>query len=320
MGKIDIATKSYMSANTRFADIFNFCLYGGKEVLKAEDLVEKDPTELFLTEQENEKTLLQKNERDLLKEAVVREADGIYYMLLGLENQSFIDYGMPVRGMMYESMRYTKQVQELKKIQEEAYKQGEISLTSDEFLSGISKKDKLFPVITLTLYWGTREWDGPKSLHEMLDVKDDNLWHCISDYRVNLILPQEIEDFSVFKTDLKQVLETIKVSKDKQKMKELFEGDEAFKSLDREAAMIIKNYTGLEYKFDESEEQWDMCQGLIDIKAEEREEGREEGRKEGRIEILSSMISNMYEQGLSVEDIAKYTKLDLTEVKGILGV
>ncbi len=312
MGKIDIETKNYMSANARFADIFNYCLYGGKQVLKAENLIEKDPIELLLPEDTERDTQLQKKERDLLKAAVVRESEGIYYMLLGLENQSFIDYGMPVRGMVYESMRYGKQIQEARQNQKEECKKRGVKMSSDEFLSGIKKGHKILPVITLALYWGRKAWDGPMSLYEMLDVKEEILWQYISDYKLNLILPQKIEDFSAFRTDLKQVLEAIKVSNDKQKIKELFESDEAFKSLNKEAAMIIRDYIGLEYEFDEKEENWNMCKGLEDL--------RNDSVAEGRAEALNDIVCNMYEQGLAIEEIARYTKLELEEVKRILGV
>lgn len=41
---------------------------------------------------------------------------------------------------------------------------------SAEFLSEFHKDDKLTPVITITVYWGSGKWDAPRSLHEMFGI------------------------------------------------------------------------------------------------------------------------------------------------------
>ena len=48
MGKPNIVTKRYMQDNARFADICNFYLFDGQQVIKPENLVERDVTELAL--------------------------------------------------------------------------------------------------------------------------------------------------------------------------------------------------------------------------------------------------------------------------------
>ena len=48
MGKPNIVTKQYMKDNARFADACNFFLFHGEQVIKPEDLAEKDVTELAL--------------------------------------------------------------------------------------------------------------------------------------------------------------------------------------------------------------------------------------------------------------------------------
>ncbi len=42
------------------------------------------------------------------------------------------------------------------------YKTGEAD--GDEYLSGFMKDDRLIPVVTLTVYWGTKERDGLTSM------------------------------------------------------------------------------------------------------------------------------------------------------------
>ncbi len=53
------------------------------------------------------------------------------------------------------------------------------------------------PVITLVIYWGAGEWDGPMSLHEMMDTKDADILRYIPDYRINLIAAQQMSDAEV---------------------------------------------------------------------------------------------------------------------------
>ena len=49
-------------------------------------------------------------------------------------------------------------------------------------------------------------------------------------------------------------------------------------------------------------------------RAEGFTEGRAEGRAEGRTEGLTEIVRNMKAQGLSAEDIARYTGLSLQEI------
>ena len=78
-----------------------------------------------------------------------------------------------------------------------------IKLTSEEFLSGLRKEDKLIPIITAVVYFGEKPWDGPGSLFEMLDVRDERLYRFLSDYKLNLISPADMDEdaFVKFHTD-----------------------------------------------------------------------------------------------------------------------
>ena len=59
MGKQDLLAKKYMSDNEKFADVFNYYLYNGKQVIKSENLKEESISEI--------KTLLLKSIETLLK-------------------------------------------------------------------------------------------------------------------------------------------------------------------------------------------------------------------------------------------------------------
>ena len=47
MGRKDIVSTEYLSDNARFADICNYCLFDGQDVIRAEDLREMDTKEFL---------------------------------------------------------------------------------------------------------------------------------------------------------------------------------------------------------------------------------------------------------------------------------
>lgn len=84
--------------------------------------------------------------------------------------ESFNHYAMPVKNMVYDALQYAKQV-------EEAIDSHRLSgdykyVGSDEYLSGFMKEDHLLPVVTLAVYFDSKEWDGPLSIHEMFSGQD----------------------------------------------------------------------------------------------------------------------------------------------------
>ena len=102
-------------------------------------------------------------------------------------------------------------------------------------MSGFHRNDTLTPVITITVYLGAEAWDGPRSLHEMFGTLDEELKPWIPDYRINLLAPQEIEDFSVFRTEVGQLLQFIRASESEQEVQELLgKYPEKFSRLDSE--------------------------------------------------------------------------------------
>ncbi len=177
MGKKDIAEKLYTENNRIFADIVNYILYDGAEIVRPEHLKEVSGEELFLEEEadidlfvesvssavstdrkaergrstgKNERRhrqkdyVVQQRYRDVSKQITIRQGQDAVYMLVSLENQSEVHYAMPVRNMLNDSMRYMRQVNQIR-----SYRKGKRSPDSGDFLSGIDSGDKLLPVITI---------------------------------------------------------------------------------------------------------------------------------------------------------------------------
>ena len=283
MGNADTITKLYMSNNDIFADVFNFFIYDGSPVIDPDHLTAIDTTEIAVPGGDFEHAEYIQKYRDILKSAAVMEDDAATYLLLGIENQSTVNYAMPVRNMVYDALQYDRQV---RTISSRHRRNGDRrGLSPDEFLSGFSVGDRLTPVVTLAVYFGADEWTAPCSLHEMMDLKNRNLVNAVQDYRINLIQPAKLtdEDFRKFRTNFRIVMNFLKVSRDKAGMKNLIEHEESLRHLSTDAALVLKNCANLNITIDESAEVTDMCQAWTDMANECRAEGEVQGEKRGEI-------------------------------------
>ena len=148
---------------------------------------------------------------------------------------------------------------------------------------------------------------------------DEELRPFIPDYRINLLAPREITDFTGFRTSIRQLFEVLKNAYDKEKMQEVLQNDEKFSRVDRETVEAINLFAGTDIDIDEKDEVIDMCKAWEEQKNEGRELGREEGRKEGREEgrIRQAKVTalKLQKKGHSIEDIAECVDFDEETVK-----
>ena len=270
MGTKDSKAKEYLSDNTRFSEICNYVLFDGEKVIKPEDLKECDTTEVLSVFGIDKKQIVKQKWRDLLKSVSVKHTGQMYVILIGAEAQTDIHYAMPVKTMIYDALNYGEQVNEAKK----RHRKNKDYRSSDEFLSGFTLDDKLTPVVTITLYLGTAQWDGPRSLVEMMPQMDERILTFINDYRINLLNPLEITDFSKFETGIRQLFELLKNASDEEKLNDLITNDETFTRVDVETVAAINLFVGTDIKYDEKEEVVNMCKAWDDHKKRGIQEGR----------------------------------------------
>lgn len=255
MGAKDTKAKQFLSNNERFADLFNYYLFDGRQVIRPKDLEERDTTEVLSLYGRDRKEIQKQRWRNLLKHAIIKATKTAVFVLLGIENQSDIHYAMPVRNMAYDAMNYGAQVSEAAG----RHRQKGEGSSAAGFLSGFTKEDKLIPVITLKVYWGSDAWDAPRSLHEMFAVSDHDILKYVEDYHLHLIVPEEITDFDKFRTSLREVLEVIKASDDRKAMREVIESNPRFKEIESEAVSAINVFTGMRIPVKGKERKMDMC-------------------------------------------------------------
>ena len=133
---------------------------------------------------------------------------------------------------------------------------------------------------------------------------DEELRPFIPDYRINLLAPREITDFTGFRTSIRQLFEVLKNAYDKEKMQEVLQNDEKFSRVDRETVEAINLFAGTDIDIDEKEDVIDMCKAWEDQKNEGRELGREEGRELGERQKIISLIVKKLQKDKSVAEIA----------------
>lgn len=259
--------------------------------------------------------------RDVSKYLTVMEDDSAAYLLLGIENQSAVNYAMPVRNMVYDALQYAAQVEQVAKIHRESMKKankrvGESKeqtsnvINGGEYLTGFYRNDKLLSAITLVVFFSADEWDGPMSLHEMLSVRDEKILPFVPDYRINLVAPAAMSDEEIahFTTSLKEVMLFLKYSQDKEKLAEVVNTDEGFKNLDQKAMQVIQVVTGeSRLKFNNDEEVVNVCKAIEDM--------WKDANKEGERDANLATAKKLLQLGkLSLEEIADSTHLPIEEV------
>ena len=262
MGTKDTITKDYMADNRVFADVFNHMLYKGKNVIDPDTLHPLDTTVLAVPYGSGTSEVPVQKFRDEFKSLNVMHDDSRIYLLLGIENQSEAHYAMPVKNMVYDALEYAGQVENSARSHREAK---QWPSTSGEYLTGFYKDDRLIPVITVVVYFGSDTWKAPRSLHEMLSVQDPEILSLVPDYRINLFSPAEIKDEELNKlqSNLREVMLFIKYAKDKRKLKELTSENSSFQSLELKAARVIDSITGINLRFTETERSVNMCQHTL---------------------------------------------------------
>ncbi|WP_406038567.1 hypothetical protein [Succinimonas sp.] len=213
MGLKDTAAIEYFADNEIFADAFNYYFFGSRKVIKPEELQPLDSAQAATIFGTRGKVPV-KRYRDILK--LAKRTDKGVFVLLGMELQSEIDYGMTVRNMLYDALSYDAQIKAIEN-QHEQQKKSEQNVNNDsagltsekgvnnikgagrnssaEFLSGMTKEDKLKPVITLVINLSGKPWDGPRELLDLLDIKeDDALRPFLNNYKLHIISPDMMDD------------------------------------------------------------------------------------------------------------------------------
>ena len=338
MGKKDVVSKIYLGAADRIADLLNNELFEGGSAVAASDIMELDSTAASTLKEEDNIV----NVRVVAKDLVRKVRFGIQVMLFAIEEQSDIHYAMPLKVLNGDAALYDKQWSGIRREH-----QRKKDLSGAEYLSGFGREDHLIPVLSVVLYFGEQEWDGPLCLKEMMDLTTlpEEVREKIADYPVHLIDVRRYPHAERFRTDLKLVFGFLQRASEPEELTEFIEENtKEFSSLTEDAYDMIASMSKTgelkELKKDVGQEDYNMCKA-IDMMMQEREErgiklgeergeargiklGEERGEARGirlgeaRGIETGRNIFRLYKKGYKQNEIAEALKISLERVKNFL--
>lgn len=137
--KADTITKDYISDTDVFADVFNYYIYGGEQVILPEQLEERDPTEIALPYGADGALVLVQKFRDIQKLCAVMTDGKLEYVIYGVEAQSTIHNAMAVRNNLYDALEYAEQVAEVAKSHRKAAQKEKENRLEEEISDEVKK-------------------------------------------------------------------------------------------------------------------------------------------------------------------------------------
>ncbi len=305
MGKSDIAIKKWLGNKERFADLFNGVVFQGNQIIRPEELEAIPGESDIIIEDKERKMKGVQRYRDI----VMRWKKEAALVILACENQSAVNYAMPVRTMLYDSLSYADQMKQLWRGHENASEK----VSGEEFLSQFCKGHKIIPVLSLIFYYGLSEWDGSRNLYEMFRWNQGDSSHAfmqkyISNYHINLIDVGNLAEVNQFQTDLQVILGMLKYRGEKEELwKYIRENRMYFSNVDFDDYQAITELLHSEQQLKKvkaedngKEKKVDMCKALEDIYKDGVIEGREEG--------IRIFVQDNLAEGISEERILEKLK------------
>ena len=194
----DTSLKSLYNDRNFFAATFNGSILKDHPI-SPENLIDQDTTEVGKADdiwlqmiRDGAKAYVEPFDDELVGAKLLRIGQHDYMLLtiFANEHQMNVDYRMPYRNGMVKFLNYGQQIRLIEKQNEKDINDGTFTPTPDadqsgERLSKFKKTDRIVRVITLTIYYGEKPWDGPRSLEDMYvdsgipDLGEHNPLHLI---------------------------------------------------------------------------------------------------------------------------------------------
>lgn len=166
-------------------------------------------------------------------------------------------------------------------------------------------------VITLVLYYGEKDWDGPKSLYDML-VIPDRIKSFVGNYPINIIQMRDshLLFHNQYNVDLFTVMSIVYDNGKTmdQKIQELrqYESD---RNIDEKVIDVIVATTNLQVNKKKVGEQ-KMCTFWDELRESGKNEGKIEGKREAQCEAIHNIMESL---NLSMEQAMDVLKIPESE-------
>ena len=320
MGKKDITLKDYFSDRRRYADLLNGSIFCGQQMIRAEELRDTDTVQ---SKSDSHAVLERINDI-----AMKQTKGGSIFAVWVVANQENIDYSMPARVMLQEALAYDKQIKEIKRINQH----DEVFADSGEFLSGIKKEDRLYPVITLVVYWGEERWQGAKSLHDMICFGEDKIFAdtlktLVPEYPLHFLNLSEVHDYQNFHSEIRMLFELYDRRNDKAEFYKYLHSNEDYRKIDEETVWALGKMLNINTEkirnstVQEEGGRSDMCRAIEELIEDGRVEGKTAGILEGDaariVKSIEAVMGNLKVEAVRACEIIGVTIEEYQRAKGL---
>ena len=284
MQEANAVSIEYFKDLRRVADLLNGIFFHGKMIIQCEDLQEQNPVIHNIFRKEKSITALE-NTQDLSIMAILDSAKVLFVLQL----QTRQHYAMPVRVLHEKGTEYYNQWKAITK------KHREIKdlKTGDELLSGMKANDRFYPVLHIIVYFGETPWNAAKNMEELFSMQNlpKELQELVIEKTVIIFEICYFANPEWFHTDLRQVCEFLRRTKDKNALSVyLEENRKIFSNLPEDTYNLLvvmakmKQLEIVKKDFQEIGGKYDMCKAFDDLMADSEKKG------ENRMGLLSEKL------------------------------
>ena len=312
MGRTEEVMIEFLSQAEIIADLFNGYAFDGESVIQPEMLREKERTTTILTDEEREHNSrakgkhwrkkrdyntfeVLKKERDIVREVVIGE-QRLTLMICGVEEQTKVDYSMPLRVLSYDTLEYLTQA---RRIAREHKRNKDVK--DAEYLSGFAKEDRLIPTLSIVVYAGQEPWDGAMNLDGLLEQNEyiKKIAPLMVKAPLNVLSIFNVEDSSRYHGDLRKLLELLRYAGNWDAMDEyLTQHRSEYLDLDRATIRVMELLLDIDVMSEEArqdeKEEIDVCKAIQEMKERAREEG-----------IMHTFFCLIDDELITIEEAAK---------------
>ena len=265
-----------------FADICNYAVFQGKQIIKPEELVsrENDVSTLMGKELLPMET---KRYRDIVRKASINGE----YMIIGVEHQSTLNKNMIIRILNYDAQLYINQVESGKEVR---------------------------PVGSFVFYTGDKEWTYPKSLKESLKIPPE-MEKYINDWKLPVLELQKMDPQILKSKRLKEVVEIsqIMLKGDYEKLR-----TNRMISVENYKMAAILTHTDIKEEDLPEGDEINMCKAMDQLFQRFENQGIEKGEAIGiektlkeQLKVKLGTISSPLEERLTTTSLEKLNELTL---------
>ncbi len=179
----------------RVADLINGVIFHGKSVVRECDLQEQNPVLHNIFKKDNKVSAVE-NTLDLSVMVTVNKAK----FLLMLQGQTIEHYVMPVRASHERGTDYYNQWKKLQKMHNEARD----LMKGEEYLSGVKKRDRFYPVIHIVVYFGKKRWKAARKMDDLFltEIFPEELKKLFTEKPLLIFEMRHFSNEEWFQTDL----------------------------------------------------------------------------------------------------------------------